>query len=546
MNHVVSRRSLFRMALYAAGSSLLIAPQTAVRAQTRWNAYPFQLGVASGDPSDDGFVIWTRLAPDPFDTTLLGRLAYEVMFEVAEDPQFKIIRKRGIALALPHLAHSVRVEINGLDPGREYYYRFHTGREESPAGRAVTCPAAGQMEPLRFAVTSCAHYEQGFFSAYRHLAADQPHLVFSLGDYIYEASWGWRKVRSFGNDEARSLTDYRRRYALYRLDPDLQAAHRACPWVLSWDDHEVENDYSAGLSEDASCGGTPEREAFVARRAAAYQAFFEHLPIRSSRLRPAGNLQVTGSLNWGDLARFIVLDNRQFRSPQACASPATLQSCDMDRRIGLTTGGSETINPMDPACKAELTDPLRTMLGFEQEAWLDREFQSARERWTILTQSLLFSDIRDGTPERPRVSSDAWGGYPEARRRLLASASKRQLRNLVVTSGDVHSFWVNEIRGDGNRSAGTEFVTSSVATQTNHRPGVMNPMNPHVRYHDGTHNGYVRFDLTKDQLHADIIGVDNIRDPASGCMTLASFEVTDGVPNVKRVDQASPISADGK
>lgn len=545
MRYIASRRSLLKAALYAAGSPLLFAPSAPVRAQTRWSAYPFQLGVASGDPATDGFVIWTRLAPDPLDTTLLGRLAYEVVFEIAEDPQFRYIRKRGIALALPHLAHSVRIEVNGLDPGREYYYRFHAGREESPTGRAVTCPAAGQVQPLRFAITSCAHYEQGFFSAYRYLAADKPDLIFGLGDYIYEASWGWRKVRSFGS-EARSLTDYRHRYALYRLDPDLQAAHRACPWVLSWDDHEVENDYSGNLSEDADCGGEPEREAFVARRTAAYQAFFENLPIRASRLRPGGILQVNGSLGWGDLARFIVLDNRQFRSPQACASPATLQSCDTDRRVGLTTGGGETINPMDPTCRAELESSQHTMLGFEQEAWLDREFKSAHERWTILTQSLVFSDIRDGTPERPRVFSDTWSGYPEARRRLLASAAKRQLRNLVVTSGDVHSFWVNDIRGDGERSAGTEFVTSSIATQTNHRPGAMSPMNPHVRYHDGTHSGYVRFDLTAERLRADIIGVDNIRDPASGSMTLASFEVKDGAPGANRVDQAVSVPLEGK
>jgi alkaline phosphatase D len=543
MRHVVSRRSLLRSALCAAGGALLFIPAARTVAQIRWSAYPFQLGVASGDPSTDGFVIWTRLAPDPLDSTSLGRVSLEVAFEIAEDRDFKSVRKRGVAVAMPHLAHSVRVEVSGLEPGREFYYRFHAGREESPTGRAVTCPAPGQSPPVRFATTSCAHYEQGFFSAYRHLAAEQPDLIFALGDYIYESSWGWRRVRAFDVNEARSLTDYRNRYAQYRLDPDLQFAHRVCPWVFTWDDHEVENDYSGTSSEDAACGGTVEREAFIARRAAAYQAYFEHLPIRNSRLGPNGALRVHGSFAWGNLARFVVLDNRQFRSPQACASPATIFSCDTDRRIGLATGGGETINPRDPACEAALQDPRHTMLGLDQETWLDGEFASAREHWTVLAQSLAFADIRGGTLERPRVFSDTWGGYPRARQRLLTSVAKHRLRNLVVASGDIHSFWVNEIPGPDSRAAGTEFITSSIATQTRQRPDAVSALNPHVRYHEGAHSGYTRFDLSTERLRADLVGIEDIRDPASGRIALASFEVLSGSPHVRRLDQAPPGEA---
>lgn len=543
MTGLLSRRALLRSALCAAGSALLFTPASRVRAQARWASYPFQLGIASGDPAPDGFVIWTRLAPDPRDTALLGRISYEVVFEIAEDRDFKSVRKRGIALAMPHLAHSVRVEVTGLEPGREYFYRFHAGREESPTGRATTCAAAGQVSPVRFVTTSCAHYEQGLFSAYRHLAAEQPDLIFALGDYIYESSWGWRRVRAFDVKEAQSLDDYRRRYAQYRLDPDLQLAHHVCPWVFAWDDHEVENDYSGVLSEDALCSDDAERAAFIARRAAAYQAYFEHLPIRASRLGPNGALRVSGSFAWGDLARFIVLDNRQFRSAQACASPATIQSCDMQRRVGLTTGGGEMIEPLEPACKAALQDPRHTMLGAAQEAWLAREFGTAREYWTVLAQSLVFSDIRDGTPERPRVYSDTWAGYPQARQRLLAAAAKHRIRNLVVTSGDVHSFWVNEIPGPDAHPAGTEFVTSSIATQTNHRPGAMSALNPHIRYHEGRYSGYIRFDLDAERLRADLIGVENIRDPASGRLELARFEVRSGSPQVRRLDVPSGPAA---
>lgn len=536
MADILSRRALLRSALCAAGSALFCMPFERVRAQTRWSSYPFQLGVASGDPALDGFVIWTRLAPDPLDADLLGRVSYEVAFEIAEDRDFKTVRKRGIALAMPHLAHSVRIEVTGLDPGREYFYRFHAGREESPTGRAMTCAAPGQATSVRFITTSCAHYEQGFFSAYRHLAADRPDIVFALGDYIYESSWGWRRVRAFDVKEAQSLDDYRRRYAQYRLDPDLQLAHRACPWVFTWDDHEVENDYSGVLSEDASCSSDHERAAFITRRAAAYQAYFEHLPIRSSRLSPGGALRVNDSFAWGDLARFIVLDNRQFRSVQACASPATIQSCDMQRRVGLTTGGGEMIDPLEPACRLALQDPRHTMLGFEQEAWLAHEFGAARQHWTVLAQSLVFADIRDGTPERPRLYSDTWAGYPQARQRLLAAAAKHRIRNLVVASGDVHSFWVNEIPGPDSRPAATEFVTSSIATQTNHRPGALNALNPHIRYHEGRHSGYVRFDLDTERLRADLIGVENIRDPASPRIELARFEVLSGSPQVRRLE----------
>lgn len=536
MAELLSRRALLRSALCAAGSALLFTPVPRVRAQTRWSSYPFQLGVASGDPASDGFVIWTRLCPDPRDAALLGRVAYEVAFEIAEDRDFKTVRKRGIAVAMPHLAHSVRVEVTGLEAGREFFYRFHVGREESPTGRATTCPAPGQISPVKFVATSCAHYEQGFFSAYRHLAADRPDLVFALGDYIYESSWGWRRVRAFDVNEAQSLDDYRRRYAQYRLDPDLQLAHHACPWVFTWDDHEVENDYSGTLSEDASCSGDAERVAFIARRAAAYQAYFEHLPIRSSRLGPNGALRVNGALVWGDLARFIVLDNRQFRSAQACASPATVQSCDIQRRVGITTGGGEAIDPLAPACKAAMQDPRHTMLGFEQEAWLAHEFGTAREHWTVLAQSLVFADIRSGTLEHPRVFSDTWAGYPQARQRLLSAAAKHRVRNLVVASGDVHSFWVSEIPGPDSRPVGTEFVTSSIATQTSHRPGVMGALNPHIRYHEGRYSGYLRFDLDTERLRADVVGVENIRDAASNPLELARFEVQSGSSQVRRLD----------
>ncbi|HEU4516780.1 MAG TPA: alkaline phosphatase D family protein, partial [Steroidobacteraceae bacterium] len=311
MKRGISRREFNRLAA-AAGASALI-PFADAAAQVRFASPPFQLGVASGDPAPDGFVIWTRLAPEPMDTAYLGQTIFEVAWEVAEDSAFSTLVKQGTAWARPHLAHSLHVEVAGLQAGREYFYRFRLGRYESATGRALTCPAGDKSpERLRFAFASCAHYEQGYFSAYRHMAADRPDLILMLGDYIYEDAWGERRVRQFDTLEAVTLEDYRHRYTQYRTDPDLRAAHAACPWLVTWDDHEVDNDYVGLTSEHELCGGKPVREAFPARRAAAYQAWYEHMPVRPSRLNPAMAVRIYGATGWGRLARFYVLDTRQY------------------------------------------------------------------------------------------------------------------------------------------------------------------------------------------------------------------------------------------
>ncbi len=271
MSRSLSRRRFVQRAV--AASALAISPFGRLAAQVRFSSYPFKLGVASGDPTSDGFVLWTRIAPEPFEPEQLGLVGFEVDWEVAEDPAFARMVARGNYLAQAHLAHSVHAEVAGLSPGREYFYRFRLGRYESPVGRALTAPAAADSPAaLRYAICSCAHYEQGFFSAYRYMADDRPDLILELGDYIYESGYGERRVRLFDKREAVTLTDFRHRYAQYKLDPDLQAAHEACPWLVTWDDHEVSNDYAALVSSHEACGGPAVRDAFVSQRAAAYQA----------------------------------------------------------------------------------------------------------------------------------------------------------------------------------------------------------------------------------------------------------------------------------
>ncbi len=536
MSRHISRREFNRLA--AAASTLAIIPFGGAGAQMRFPNNPFQLGVASGDPSADGFVIWTRLAPEPFDTAYLGRTIFEVAWEVAEDAAFARIARQGTAWARPHLAHAVHVVVDALQPGREYYYRFRIGRYESAPGRALTCPAAdAAVASMKFAFSSCAHYEQGYFSAYRWMAEDRPELMLALGDYIYEDAWGDRRVRQFDTLEAVTLEDYRHRYTQYRTDPDLQAAHAACPWLVTWDDHEVDNDYVGLTSEHELCGGEEVRRSFPARRRAAYQAWYEHMPVRPTRLQPEMAVKLYGSVDWGSLVRFHVLDTRQYRSVQVCPNLPTVQRCDFELGHKILfggAGGSAFINPSEPSCKAALADPARTVLGAEQEKWLDESLASSRAAWNVLAQNVMVMTVAEGSPEAPRFHSDAWAGYPPARERFLASILKSKAANPVVLTGDIHSFWANELANAAGRPVGIELVTSSIATNTYDKSAFM-ALNPGARWHDGKHNGYVRCELTRERLRTEVVAIDDLEDSRSGRKVLATFETRAGEPRLRRL-----------
>ena len=536
MSRGISRREFNRLA--AAAGACALVPFGSASAQLRFVSPPFQLGVASGDPAPDGFVIWTRLAPEPMDTAYLGQTIFEVAWEVAEDSAFSRILKQGMSWARPHLAHSLHVEVDGLAPAREYFYRFRLGRYESATGRALTCPPAdATSEKLRFSFASCAHYEQGYFSAYRHMAADRPDLILMLGDYIYEDAWGERRVRQFNTLEAVTLEDYRHRYTQYRTDPDLQAAHAACPWLVTWDDHEVDNDYVGTTSEHELCGGAPVREAFPARRAAAYQAWYEHMPVRPSRLGPAMAIRIYGATDWGRLARFYVLDTRQYRSVQVCPATATAERCDFAKGRKILFGGAGGANFIDPneaGCKTALADESRTVLGEAQEQWLDGALGESAAAWNIIAQNVLLMTVTEGTADAPRLYSDAWAGYPPARERLFAMLAKRRAANPVVLTGDIHSFWVNELANAAGAPVGVELVTSSIATSTYDKTATL-PLNPGTKFHDGMHNGYVHCELTRDALRADIVTIENREDPRSGANVVATFEISSGDPHAWRI-----------
>ena len=510
----MNRRSAWsrREFLRALGGAAFLGIAPRGRAATGSGRYPFSLGVASGYPAPDSVVLWTRLAPEPL--APLGGMPPEpvaVLWEVAEDESFRSIVADGVYYATPNWAHSVHAEPTGLLPDRDYWYRFQVGDAISPVGRTRTAPVRGsEARHLYFGLGSCQHYEQGWFVAHRHIANDALDLFVHVGDYIYESSWGRQRVRKHGAPEPYTLDDYRSRYALYKSDLDLQAAHASCPWLVIWDDHEVDNDYAADRS-----GNDDGPARFLKRRAAAYRAYYEHMPLRHS-MKPFGpNLRLHTRVAHGRLAQFHLLDDRQFRSPQPCSPNER--------------GGPNIAH----GCRTR-EDPTATMLGREQELWLQAGLDASEARWNFIAQQTLMAQVDFVAGPDEWFGADSWDGYPAARRRLLEGLRAHQPANPVVLGGDLHSFWVTDLKTDFSDRfspvVATEFVTTSITSDPvpeRYIEGAVS-INPHVRYATGLHRGYLRLDVTSERLVADLRGVDSVKDPESGCATLASFVVENG------------------
>lgn len=516
-----TRRELLRAAMItAAAGAVPLGGSAFGQGRPLFLNDPFSLGVASGDPTPDGAVIWTRLAPAPFEPD--GGLppeAIEVGFEVAADEKFRRILRAGKTLARPESAHTVHVELHGLAPGREVFYRFHSGPAMSPVGRFSTAPAFGTaLDRMRIAWASCQHYEQGFFTPYQDMVAQDPDLIIHTGDYIYESSWG-PQVRRHSVPEPHSLTDYRVVHALYKLDPDLQAAHAAAPWLFIWDDHEVDNDYAGDVSEEP--GVSP--ETFFQRRVAAYRAYFEHLPLRRrSLVEENGRMRIWGQSSFGDLADVFLTDGRQFRTPMACPSPA-------DR-------GGQIIAASCP----ELDDPARTYLGMRQERWLGSAFGRGPARWNIMVHPTLFSPFRGATVDgEPGVWSDGWDGYPLARQRLTDLFARRPESNPILLGGDTHCYWASDIKTDYDdesaETVGAEFVTTSITSLRGGYESVSAnlPQNPHIKHFDNREHGYGLLDLYKDRAEVDcrVVASPRHRDGAKA-HSQAKFVVEAGRPGV--------------
>jgi alkaline phosphatase D len=507
-----SRRRLLTAAwsLAAAG---LFAPLGSRRAWSqRFGADPFTLGIASGCPRPDGVVLWTRLAPDPLTAGGMGAENVRVRWELARDEQMREIVKRGEAIAAPGLGHSVHVELRGLDPDRHYWYRFTAGDAVSPIGRTRTAPAINaDPQRLKFALASCQQYEQGYFGAYRHMAAEDVDLVVFLGDYIYESSWGRNHVRKHEGPEPTTLIGYRNRHALYKTDPDLQRMHALVPWLFTWDDHEVDNDYAADQGEHLEAD-------FIKRRAAAYQAYYEHMPLERSMLPRGPDMRIYERFAFGRLALFHVLDDRQYRHVQACPSPKR-------------GGGS---NVVDDATCPERLDPNRSILGAEQEKWLHTGLDGSQARWNVLAQQTLMAQLDRQPGPGSRHWTDAWDGYPAARRRLMEFIAERKPGNPLVIGGDVHSHWVCDLKPDFDRpespAVATEFCGTSITSQAwaNSRNLALLPDNPHVRFASSEKRGYVLMELSGKQCRVALRGVDDEKLRETGIATQARFVVENG------------------
>ncbi len=513
-----SRRTLLR----AGGHAALLAAlaRAPALAAPKFLDDPFTLGVASGDPTPDGFVIWTRLAPKPLERH--GGMPAEALpvgWEVAEDETFHRIVRSGRAVARPELAHSVHVEVEGLRNHRRYWYRFVVDGIASDIGTVRTAPAAGAaLDRLRMAVAGCQHYERGLFTAWRHISQEADlDLVYHYGDYIYEgkaasaaAAAKAPLVRHHKSDEIYSLDDYRQRYALYKVDPDLKAAHAAAAFVSTFDDHEVENDWAGDLDD-----GTTPSEVFLLRRAAAMQAWYEHMPVRMSQFPNRGSPRAYRRLDFGRLMRLHVLDKRSYRSIRLCEKP----------------GNGNCVDTRD------MPD---TMLGDVQERWLSDGLTSAFA-WNLLGLGGLVMPFDRSAQKVPSNGYDNWTGYPDARERLIEMIRERG-KNVVITGGDSHMFFIGNVpsrRGDlESPPVAPEFHGTSVSSiSTNGLPIGPDPRaatNPHMSMiHD--QRGYLLFDIDAQACRVSVRAIDQVFTPGGTIDTLARYVVQPGRPEAIRV-----------
>ncbi|MFY3383953.1 alkaline phosphatase D family protein [Paracidovorax sp. MALMAid1276] len=527
--HDPQRRRFVQQAVVSAAATTL--PRWAWSNPVSVATDPFALGVASGDPVADGVVLWTRLALA--DQPALMQSAHTVRWEVAHDARFAQIVQKGEATALPLLGHSVHVELRGLAPGRWYHYRFLWGGAASPVGRTRTAPAAGDLPAtLRLGFASCQRWEHGHYAAWRHLAADAPDLVLFLGDYIYEYATPKSTAdlaRTHSLRHASTLADYRDRYALHKSDPALQAAHAAAPWAVIWDDHEVQNDYAAGA-------GRGDAAQFLELRVAAWQAFYENMPLRAAALgAPAAEsrwdaLQLFRSLRWGRLAHIHLLDSRQHRHGQACRAPHTASA-----------------GAVRAADCAELADPTRTLLGAAQERWLQAQLADAAAnataapsatRWSVLAQQTQFSPRRYPSGLTP---TDGWDGYPAARTRLLQALAQHPPRNTVLLGGDIHQNYVCRVHAQPGQPESpvlaSEFCGTSVSSRsgtTQDKVDAIARHNPHVLLARCDQRGYGLADITPQRWTTTLRVVDDPMQAGSAVSTQARFVVEDQRPGPQR------------
>lgn len=498
----------------ATSSSAKVATGTSAKAAGATIPYPFKLGVTSGDPAPDSVVLWTRLAPSPLNADGQGGMPnadVAVDWQVSGSETFGTLVASGTVTARYAEAHSVHAVAGGLAADSEYYYRFRCQGYLSPVGRTRTAPAltaVGRNFTMAFA--SCAQYESGYFTAYRGIADDRPDLVLHLGDYIYENGPTSGAVRQHLGAECVSLADYRRRYAQYKSDADLQAAHAVAPWLVVPDDHEVENNYADNVRADNSPALTAAQ--WTVRRAAAYQAYYENMPLRPASAPSGNSIQLYRRVRWGTLATFHLLDTRQFRDDQACGDGFKV-------------------------CAAADTTS-RTITGSAQEAWLLDGLGQHLGTWDVLGQQVFFARQFDASGAG---NMDAWDGYRASRARIQQGWRDRDVRNPLVLTGDVHSAWANDLKADyatpSSATIGTELVCTSITSNGDGSATTTIPngaSNPHLKFYSAR-RGYTLATVSPAQVRADFRAVPKVTEHGAAVSTVKSFVVLDGRPGLQAV-----------
>ena len=492
----------------SSAASTSVAPTTSPVPQTDLTSDPFTLGVASGDPTDQSVILWTRLAVDSLNGGGMPAQDIEVLWEVSSTDTFDDIVSSGLATAEERFGHAVHIDLP-LSTGESIvFYRFRIGDYVSPIGKTRLSSPSGSTTPIKVAAVSCQNYTDGFYNAYADLVEQSPDLVTFLGDYIYESGVGTldaTTVRLHNSDEIKDLVAYRNRYALYRSDPLLQAAHAECPWVITWDDHEVENNYANLTPQDSA-----DAEGHAARRAAAYQAWWEHMPVRLSPPTDE-SLTIYRQFSWGDLLNLLVVDGRQYRDDQACG---------------------DAVLSTQPACD-EALDPARTMLGAEQEKWFSENINDTTKVWNVMANQTVMTDIRLGAAV---LNYDQWDGYAPDRNRILSDVVDQGVENFVVLTGDIHLAGVGQLTTDSNPTTamGAEFVSTSISSSGNvstDTEGLLIAL-PNIIDAETSHRGYTLHTLTANDWTAEYRIVENNLVEDSSTSVWKTFKVMAGSPAI--------------
>ncbi|MET9908754.1 alkaline phosphatase D family protein [Streptomyces sp. NPDC006476] len=479
----------------------------------------FKLGVASGDPLPTAIVLWTRVTPVNQGNSGILPSSVPVTWELASDSGFTKIVKSGTATASSGLAHSVHVDVTGLTPATDYWYRFKALGHTSRTGRTRTAPAAGSTpEKLRIALASCQNWQHGYFTVYQDMRAQKPDLVLFVGDYIYESSaFSYRVRRHEGSAAPVTLAEYRSRHEQYNTDPDLQAMRADAPFVVVYDDHEVENDWAGDVADDPAAWPT---DKFLARRAAAFQAFYEHMPIRAAQKPSGPDVLIYRKLDFGSLARLHVLDTRQYRDDQATTQQGAMESG-------------------------------RVIMGDSQRDWLVDSMRTSGKQWNLVASQVMMAETDLLAGEGKEWYYDAWDGYQVERNALLADF--KDVRNPVVLSGDRHRTIVSDLKLDysdpGSTVVGAEFVGTSISSNGDEdleafaaewAPKLAD--NPHWKMIDAR-RGYLLLDITPTGIDAQLRAISTVLTKNGTTSTAATFRVDNGVPGVHRVDAQTEAPA---